>query len=178
MLNVRPIADHDWPAVVALEAEAYRDVGLSESQAALESRARASPSTCLVLEVSEQVAAYVLALPYPPFRYPVLDVPEAGAFASTNLHLHDLVVGRAFRHRGLARHLEQRLALTARSLGYTSISLIAVAGCCGFWATCRYRHSPEVSVPASYGASAVYMTRTIPGVPIRESQHPTEESVR
>jgi ribosomal protein S18 acetylase RimI-like enzyme len=178
MLSVRPIAEQDWPAVVALEAQAYSDIGLSEGRAALESRALASPQTCLVLNVGPQVAAYVLALPYPLFRYPVLARTEAEAFSSANLHLHDLVVAEEFRRRGLARHLEQRLARTARSLKYTSISLIALAGSRGFWVACRYEGRPEVSVSVSYGADAVYMTRMIPGIPTPDPQHLTEESLR
>ena len=175
---MRPIVEPDWPAVVALEAQAYGDLGLSEGRAALESRALASPETCLVLDVGPQVAAYVLALPYPLFRYPALALTETEAFSSTNLHLHDLVVGEEFRRRGLARQLEQRLAWTARSLKYTSISLIALAGSRGFWAACHYQGRPEVSVSLSYGANAIYMTRTIPAVPVADSQHLTEESLR
>jgi ornithine decarboxylase len=164
----RPIEEKDWPAVVALETQAYSEIGLSEGRAVLQSRALASPSTCLVTEVDSDIAAYVLALPYQRFRYPALDLAEAETVSSTNLHLHDLVVGAEFRCRGLARQLEQRLARTARSLGYRSISLIAVAGSRGFWAACRYQSSPEVSVSPAYGPNAVYMTRTMPGIPPRE----------
>jgi ribosomal protein S18 acetylase RimI-like enzyme len=178
MPGVRPIADHDWPAVVTLEAQAYSGIGLSEDRAALESRARTSPRTCLVVDVGQQVAAYVLALPYPLFRYPALARPEAESFSSANLHLHDLVVGKEFRGRGLARQLERQLAQLAASLKYTSISLIAVAGSRDFWAGCGYDGLPAVSVPLSYGANAVYMTRMIHGIPALDPQHPIEESLR
>ena len=178
MLSVRPIAGHDWPAIVALEAQVYSGIGLSEDRAALESKARASPRTCFVLDVGHHVAAYLLALPYPMFRSPALALPEAGTFSSTNLHLHDLVVGKEFRRRGLATHLEQQLTQLAPSLGHTSISLIAVAGSGGFWTACGYQERPTVSVSVSYGANAVYMTRMIHGIPALNPQHPIEESLR
>ncbi|MFF7551780.1 GNAT family N-acetyltransferase [Streptomyces olivaceus] len=71
-VRVRLLADRDWDAVVALERDAYSGLGLSEDRAALQSRAAASPDTCFVVDVGPRTAGYVLALPYPPHRYPDL----------------------------------------------------------------------------------------------------------
>jgi ornithine decarboxylase len=161
--RVRPIADDDWDSIVALEAGVYTGSDLSEDRAALESRGRASPSTSFVLDDGERIAGYLLALPYPMFRYPDLTRVEGDVVASANLHLHDLVIGDDFRGTGLARRLLRHLDETARSQRYERISLVAVGGSDPFWSAHGYRPHPEVTLPASYGADAVYMSREIDG---------------
>ncbi|MFE6665185.1 GNAT family N-acetyltransferase [Streptomyces sp. NPDC057697] len=161
-MRIRHIADGDWDAVVALEAGAYTDDGLSEGRAALRSRADASPATCFVLDHGDRTAGYLLALPYPMFAFPDLDRAEETVMRSRNLHLHDLVVAEEFRGRGLAGALLRRLTSTAASTGYGTISLIAVLGSDTFWTANGYRAHREVAPPASYGADAVYMSRPVP----------------
>ncbi|MER6915130.1 GNAT family N-acetyltransferase [Streptomyces sp. NPDC000594] len=159
--RVRSITADDWDGIVALEAGAYADCALSESRAALESRAAASPATCFVLEHRRRLAGYVLALPYPPFRYPDLSRAEDSVFPSTNLHLHDLVIARDLQGGGLSRHLLSRLTATARSRRFERISLIAVEGSRPFWAAQGYRPHPDTPLPQGYGSRAVYMSRSL-----------------
>ncbi|EPH39733.1 GNAT family N-acetyltransferase [Streptomyces aurantiacus] len=171
-VRIRPIADDDWSGIAELEAEVYTELGLSEGRAALESRARASPSTCFVLDPpAAGPAGYLLALPYPPFQSPDLARPEdtaspalpsAPSVRAGNLHLHDLVVAEGFRGRGLARRLLRHLATTARAQTYERISLVAVAGSETFWAAQGYRAHREISLPGSYGTDAVYMSAAVP----------------
>ncbi|GHC67972.1 GNAT family N-acetyltransferase [Streptomyces flavofungini] len=173
-VRLRHIADGDWDGIAALEAAVYTPLGLSEGRTALESRARASPSTCFVLDCAEGPAGYLLALPYPPFESPDLARAEesapAGApgasappaFPSDNLHLHDLVVAEDFRGRGLARRLLRHLATTARAQTYEQISLVAVAGSETFWSAQGYRAHREIPLPGSYGTDAVYMSAAVP----------------
>ena len=160
-LNIRHIADDDWGSIVALEAGAYTDCGLSEGLAALESRASASPATCFVLDVDRQTVGYVLALPYPAFQYPDLTRAETTEFRSGNLHLHDLVIGEKFRGQGLAKHLLHHLVTAARSRKHDRISLIAVGGSDSFWSANGYRAHHEVALPSSYGEKAVYMSKAV-----------------
>jgi len=161
-LNIRHIADDDWDSIVALEAGAYTDCGLSEGLAALESRASASPATCFVLDVDRQTVGYVLALPYPAFRYPDLTRPETTGFRSDNLHLHDLVIAGRFRGQGLAKHLLHHLVTAAGSRQHNRISLIAVGGSDSFWSANGYRAHHEVALSSSYGEKAVYMSKAVP----------------
>ncbi|GGS21327.1 N-acetyltransferase [Streptomyces aureoverticillatus] len=168
-VRIRPIADDDWSGIAELEAEVYTELGLSEGRAALESRARASPSTCFVLDpASSGPAGYLLALPYPPFQSPDLAQPEDTAspalppVPSGNLHLHDLVVAEGFRGRGLARRLLRHLTTAARAQTYERISLVAVAGSETFWAAQGYRAHREIPLPDSYGTDAVYMSAALP----------------
>ncbi|MGC0327217.1 putative N-acetyltransferase YhbS [Streptomyces sp. SAI-170] len=160
-VRIRAVGAADWPGVAALEASAYRDSSLLEGRATLESRGRASPSTCLVLHLDGRLAGYVLALPYPAFRYPDLSRPERTVFRSTNLHLHDLVVAEPLRGRGLGSRLLHRLTATASAQRYRRISLIAVGGMEPFWAAHGYLTHREVELPASYGENAAYMSTAL-----------------
>ncbi|MBZ4320930.1 GNAT family N-acetyltransferase [Streptomyces sp. SCA2-4] len=164
-IRVRGIAERDWDAVVALEADAYTALGLSEGRAALRSRADASPDTCFVLDVDSRPAGYLLALPYPAFRCPDLTRPEAPdgpADPSANLHLHDIVVAPHLRRRGLARHLLLHLTRTARAREHERISLVSVGGSEAFWSARGFTAHPDVALPDGYGPHAVYMSRPVP----------------
>ena len=161
LLRIRAIAGSDWPDVAALEAEAYADSSLSEGRAALESRGRASPGTCFVLDLDDRIVGYVLTLPYPMFRYPDLTRPEELTFHSRNLHLHDLVVTERLRGRGLGRRLLRHLMTAAAARTYEHISLIAVGDKEGFWRAHGYRTHHEVQVPPGYGPNAVYMSTKV-----------------
>jgi GNAT superfamily N-acetyltransferase len=160
--SIRPVRDGDWPAVAALEAEAYASLSLSEGQAALESKGRISPGTCFVLDLEGRVAGYLLALPYPRFQYPDLARTEEPVHHVSNLHLHDIVVAEDQRGRGWGSRLLARLTDTARP-AYEHISLVAVGGMAPFWASRGYRAHPEIRLSESYGDDAVYMSIAVPG---------------
>ncbi|MFD7104287.1 GNAT family N-acetyltransferase [Streptomyces celluloflavus] len=160
-VRIRHISDGDWGGIVALESRTYAALGLSEERAALESRVHASPSTCFVLELGQQLAGYLLALPYPAFRYPDLIRTEETVFPSRNLHLHDLVIAENLRGRGLAQHLLHHVTATAGAQGYEQISLVAVAGSAAFWAANGFVAHDEAVPAESYGANAVYMFRPV-----------------
>ncbi|AYG80516.1 hypothetical protein DWB77_02651 [Streptomyces hundungensis] len=156
---IRPLAERDWDAVVALEAGAYTQDGLSEGPEALKSRYHAG--TCFVLEHEGRVGGYLLALPYPPFTSPDLTRAEQAGHPSRNLHAHDLVIAEHLRRRGLGPRLLTHLRSTARQLGYERISLAAVRGAHVLWAQLGYRAHPEVELPASYGTNAMYMSMEV-----------------
>ncbi|MFD5315857.1 GNAT family N-acetyltransferase [Streptomyces sp. NPDC127098] len=159
--RIRNLADDDWDAVVALEARTYGAVALSEDRVALESRGRASPSTCFVIESARQMAGYVLALPYPFRRFPDLTRPESESFGGPNLHFHDFVVAREYRGRGLAKRLLGRIASTAAAQGFERLSLVAVNGSGPFWTGRGFRTLREITVPPCYGPDAAYLTKTL-----------------
>ncbi|MFF9771244.1 GNAT family N-acetyltransferase [Streptomyces sp. NPDC053086] len=162
---IRGITEADWPRLAALESEAYADLSLAEGEELLRSRASASAGTCFVLELDGRLAGYVLALPYPRFRCPDLTRPEQAVHHTTNLHLHDLVVGAPLRRRGLGTRLVRRLTGAARARGFTTISLVAVADKEPFWRANGYRPHPAAPVPPDYGGGAVYMTAPVAAVP-------------
>ncbi|MCK7622179.1 GNAT family N-acetyltransferase [Streptomyces sp. RS10V-4] len=164
--GIRAVAEDDWDGITALESRAYAALGLSEEPAALRSRARSSPATCFVLDVRGRLAGYLLALPYPPYRYPDLtraEADRAAAAPTRNLHLHDLVVDGPCRGRGLGGQLLRHLMATAAATGgYDRLSLVAVAGSRTFWAAHGFTAHPGVVPAGAYGPDAVYMTRPLP----------------
>ncbi|SOB79785.1 GNAT family N-acetyltransferase [Streptomyces sp. 1331.2] len=170
--RIRLLREDDWDAVVALEERAYAASGLSEGREALQSRHRASPDTCFVLEHAGRLGGYLLALPYPLFRCPDLSRSEErgtgtgeGA-APGNMHAHDLVISEELRGRGLSHRMLRHLEDTARAAGHRTISLVAVRGSHVLWTPLGYRARPEVELPASYGSRAVYMAMPLdPGRP-------------
>ncbi|MEU4179362.1 GNAT family N-acetyltransferase [Streptomyces sp. NPDC026589] len=155
-----------------MESAAYAELGLSEGLDALRSRARVSPGTCFVVEADDRIAGYLLALPYPADRYPGLRESETTAFASPNLHLHDLVVSSPFRGRGLARRLLDHLVATARNLGFEQLSLVAVGNSRAFWSHQGFTTRPDV-VTTGYDPLAVYMSLAL-AAPTPRSSPPTE----
>ncbi|KUN04832.1 GNAT family acetyltransferase [Streptomyces yokosukanensis] len=159
---IRGLTEADWPEVAALEAEAYADTSLTEGEAAL--RSRAAAGTCFVLDRGGRLAGYVLALPYPRFRYPDLNRAEPAVHRSANLHLHDLVVTTPQRRSGLGTRLVHHLTDTARTRGFETMSLIAVAGKEPFWRANGYRPHHEARLPAGYGDGAVYMSARVAAV--------------
>ena len=159
--RIRHIEPADWDRIVELEAEAYGALGLSESREALTSRACVSPESCFVIDLDQDVAGYVLAVPYPPESFPELGRPETASHRSANLHLHDIVIAEAFRDRGLAKRMLRHLMRRARESLYEQISLVAVGSSATFWAAHGFRPHPDVRVPESYGPHAVYMSQRV-----------------
>jgi predicted N-acetyltransferase YhbS len=154
---IRPIAERDWPQIVALEAEAYHDAGLSESPEALASRA--APATSFVLDADGEITGYLMALPYPRFQCPDLTRAEETAYESTNVHLHDLVVAGRHRRTGLGGRLVRHLVTTVGAQAYEMISLVAVGGSRRFWSAHGFRPHLKIAPPGSYGPDATYMSR-------------------
>ncbi|MFG2353479.1 GNAT family N-acetyltransferase [Streptomyces sp. NPDC048521] len=157
-MRIRGIAEADWPALAALEAEAYADLSLTEGEEMLRSRARASAGTCFVLDLDGRLAGYVLALPYPRFHCPDLTRAEQVVHHSANLHLHDLVISTPLRRRGLGTRLVRHLTDVARARGFETMSLIAVGGKEPFWRANGYQAHPEAGLPPGYGGDTVYMS--------------------
>lgn len=157
--RLRPVSADDWPAISALESDMYGKHGLSESLEKL--RSRVNPATSFVLDVGDRIGGYVLALPYPRFSFPDLSRPDSAAFHSSNLHLHDIVIGKEFRGRGWGKRLVRHLIASAQALSYERISLISVGGTAAFWLSRGFSPHPEVAVPGSYGPDAVYMSRDL-----------------
>ncbi|MFJ2650296.1 GNAT family N-acetyltransferase [Streptomyces sp. NPDC087420] len=179
-VRIRPVSEGDWGGIVALESGAYAALGLSEERSALESRVRASPGTCFVIDAEQQLAGYVLALPYPEHGYPDLTRAEetvAVRVPHPNLHLHDLVIDEGLRGRGLAKTLLHHLLATARAEGYEQISLIAVNGSDTFWAANGFTARHGVAPTESYGPGAVYMSRAVPAVAVPALAVPAAQAV-
>lgn len=161
IIRVRRLTDADWDEVVALEARAYAESGLSEGREVLRSRGRVSPATCFALEYNGLFAGYLLAFPYPQGRCPDLTLAEASDHKSRNLHAHDFVITEALRARGLTPHVQRQIEPAVRSQGFDRISMVAVQRSHVLWRRLGYTAHPEVGIPDSYGTEAVYMSKAL-----------------
>lgn len=158
---LRRLADADWDEVVALEARAYAESGLSEGREALRSRGRISPATCFAMEYDGLFGGYVLAFPYPLGQCPELTLAEVSGHASANLHGHDFVITEALRARGQTPHILRQIETEVRSQGFDRISMVAVQRSHVLWRRLGFAVHPEVGVPESYGTGAVYMSKAL-----------------
>lgn len=158
----REIIEADWPAVLRIQSEVYYEFA-PESEVVMRSKGACGPATCLVaVDQSPVVVAYCLAHAYPLNRIAVLGTTDLSTFAPTdNLFVHDLAVQKATVGRGVAQALFNHLTSVARSLGYRSMSLVAVQQAAGFWTKMGFTPSMQATINESYTADATFMTQTI-----------------
>jgi ornithine decarboxylase len=156
---IRPLAEPDWTSVAVLEAATYQDLGLSEGQIAL--RTRAGAGTSFVYESDGIIVGYVLALPCPYGSIPDLEVAGPMAESASNLHLHDMAVAAGHRGAGLGTRLAGHLLTVARELGYQRVSLVALDGRNAFWGRQGFVAQPAVPAPVGYGPGATYLSRPL-----------------
>jgi GNAT superfamily N-acetyltransferase len=157
--RLRPVTDRDWPDIVELESRIYSAKGVSEDPDVL--RTRMNPATSYVLAVDDEIAGYLLALPYPERHSPDLARAETAVHISSNLHLHDLAIAPGRRRGGLGARMVRHLLGEAATQGYRTVSLVALAEAAAFWVAQGFRPRPDVSPPPAYGPAATYLTRPL-----------------
>ena len=160
---IAPLTGVDVAALLQVQAACYGDALLEG--AAVYARRLASPAHCgLGLHAEGRLLAYLAA--YWSVRGAV--TPLHGDFAphadADTLYLHDLAVRPDHAGQGLGQRLLGAAWRQARALGVRQAALVSVQGTRGFWQ--RQGFSPAAAQPpalASYGADALYMTRTLDG---------------
>lgn len=120
---------------------------------------------CYVLEVSEQVAGYVLSHPWRLGDLPALDT-RLGTLPETpdTYYLHDLALLPLTRGIGAAGQIVAALTKHAAALDLPTMSLVAVNGSEGFWTRQGFvaETRPALSeMLAAYEAEARYMVKTL-----------------
>lgn len=156
--------DHDLPAIMRLQAQAYPD--LAESMAAIRSRIQSEPHWCWVAEAGDDVCAYLLAHPWQQVQPPVWNEPLPRLPAhGTRFYIHDLALGAAARGSGLAKTLIHNALAQAKRAGFHEARLVAVQDSTGFWQ--RQGFHVQTVTPAmqealqSYGTDARLMQREL-----------------
>lgn len=167
-LSIKPVEDSDWAGIMRVQQACYAPP-LVESEVALRSKAAASPATCFIAStVAGEIAAYLLAHPYPRGEWPDLDratIPHAPA---GNLLLHDMAVHPDFAGQGLGALLFQEVERLAQAQGYSTISLVAVQDAAGYWRKLGFASLPPAPPGSgmqakSYGTGAVLMEKRLGG---------------
>lgn len=165
MPKLRPMQASDIPAVMTIQEESYPDE-LLETLEVISARLASFPDCAWVAEEAQEACAYLFA--YPARRGRI--TPFDGAFAQHDdadcLYLHDLAVGLLASGRGVGPALVQHALAQAGARGLQHSALVAVQGSRDFWSRMGYEVCPvddaaQTENLATYGGSAVYMTRCL-----------------
>lgn len=163
--RLRPMAEQDIPAVLAIQAECYASE-LLESAEIIRQRLLAFPELAWLAEDAAGVCAYLFG-----YRSRAGKVtPLGGAFAAPDdadcLYLHDLAVAARAAGRGIGPALVQRLLDQGRAARLRYSALVSVQDSQGFWRRQGYAEQAALDAEqranlASYGVPALYMVKPL-----------------
>ncbi|PKO88707.1 MAG: GNAT family N-acetyltransferase [Betaproteobacteria bacterium HGW-Betaproteobacteria-12] len=162
-IAVRPMAESDIAAVLAIQAVCYTAI-VPESADSLLAKRRASPGTCLIATCAGEAVGYLIALPWQCASPPLLNAPTCRLPRQPDcLYLHDLAVSASARASGAGRALVEAFLHKLQELDLGRASLVAIQDSAAYWARYGFRAVPA-SGPlqaklASYGAGVQYMER-------------------
>lgn len=165
MHPIRPMRRGDIPAVLAIQAEAYRTETL-ETEATIRGRFATSPDTAWVAEGERGVCAYLVGYRSRVGRVTPLDGDFAPHAQGDSLYLHDLAVSTRANGRGLGPALVAAALAQARERGLRYSALVSVQGSKGFWERLGYaaEHALEPAQAANlatYAGPAYYMVKRL-----------------
>jgi len=165
MPKLRPMQAPDIPAVLTIQEESYPDE-LLETTGVISARLAAFPDYAWVAEEAQEACAYLFAYPtrlggVAPFNSEFTRHDDADC-----LYLHDLAVGLLASGRGVGPALVRHALAHAGTRGLRHSALVAVQGSREFWSRMGYEACPvqdaaQAENLATYGGSAVYMTRSL-----------------
>ncbi|WP_376090792.1 GNAT family N-acetyltransferase [Roseomonas sp. CCTCC AB2023176] len=136
-----------------------------EDEGRMAEKFRLFPAGCLVLREAAGILGYAISHPWRSGEALALNaalgrLPDA----ADTLYLHDLALLPEARGKGAGLDLAERVAALAATLGYATVSIVAVGGTLRFWERAGFR---VVEVPAlvrvlqTYDAAAAYMQRAV-----------------
>jgi predicted N-acetyltransferase YhbS len=162
---MRPMGEHDIPAVLAIQAESYAEQ-LLESAEIIRQRLLACPELAWVAEDARGVCAYLFGYRSRTGKVTPLDGAFTEPEAADCLYLHDLAVSRRAAGRGIGPALVQRLLEQGRASHLRYSALVSVQDSEPFWSRLGYSAAAELERSqqrnlASYGVPAVYMVRSL-----------------
>lgn len=163
--HLRPMAEHDIPAVLAIQQESYASE-LLESAEIIRQRLLAAPDLAWVAEDASGVCAYLFGYRSHAGKVTPLDGAFAQPADADCLYLHDLAVSGRAAGRGIGPRLVQRLLERGRSSRLKYSALVSVQDSQGFWRRQGYAELAELDAHqqrnlASYGVPAVYMVKSL-----------------
>ena len=153
----------DLPAVHDLSMRVHPDH--PERAEVLAEKFRLCPSGCFVLEADGVVAGYCFSHPWSRGAIPALDgLLGALPAGPTTYYVHDLTLDETMRGQGQGRAVVPLLFATARSLGLSHLSLVAVNRRGPFWQAAGFVRTADEAMQATTRAKygdAVHMERTL-----------------
>jgi predicted N-acetyltransferase YhbS len=151
----------DMPRVLAIQERCYTDI-VPESHASLEAKLLASPSTCFIACLDDQIVGYIVSVPWTLGSPPALNSPECRIPASSDcLYLHDLAIDPDARKCGAGAKLVEACMACLATLDLQQASLIAIQASSPYWQRFGFRAvelgAAMRSKLATYGENVVYM---------------------
>lgn len=162
-IAIRPMAEADIAAVLAIQAVCYTEI-VPESAGSLLAKLRASPSTCFIAEGGGAALGYLIALPWQAQNPPPLDAADCRLPSEPDcLYLHDLAVGAGARALGAGRALVGAFLQCLQESKLARAGLVAIQNSAPYWARYGFRVVPAsarlAAKLASYGDGVHYMER-------------------
>lgn len=159
----RPMTEADLDRVAEIAAIGFPNH--FEGWECFENRLGLSPAGCFVLQTPEGLEGYLIAYPWKLGAAPPLNTRIAAIPADADVvYLHDLVLTPAMRGQGQSRPAVAAVVDLARTLGFSTVALVAVNDAVDFWRGHGFevRQTPDMAAKlASYGSDARYMTRGV-----------------
>lgn len=158
----------DMGRVLVIQDTCYTDI-VPESRQSLEAKLQASPSTCFVACVDNQLVGYLVSVPWRLAAPPELNAPECSLPEVPDcLYLHDLAVFPAARRTGAGQALVNTFMQCLSKLELRHASLIAIQASMAYW----QRHGFQPVAPdealraklAGYGKEVTYMEYSMSGL--------------
>jgi GNAT superfamily N-acetyltransferase len=131
-MSIRPICSTDWPAIMAIQAQCYVEL-TPESLGVMQSKWRASPTSCLVFEQQGRVLAYALVHPWQRGDAPSLETDISGQINANCWYLHDMAITPNAQGMGIGKQLFIYMVNQAKALAVNGIGLVAVQGAQTYW---------------------------------------------
>lgn len=154
----RPMRRDDVAAVTAISDAVHGD--FTEDAAIYAERLAVYPAGCLVLDMGDGIAGYLIAHPWhrtapPPLNAPLGGIPDD----ADSYYLHDIALLPVARGTGRARAAIALVFTQARAAGFAEVALMAINGADAFWAAQGFGY---VDAPSGYGAGTFPMRITLP----------------
>lgn len=164
-IDIRLMQAVDLPAVLTLQAQAYRTLP-PESLPCYQAKLAAAPTSCFVAMHHSQLIGYLVSHPWISTRPPAFDAPDCVPPAAADcLYLHDLAVHPDSRKLGAGAALVRRFFAVCAATQQTLACLVAVEGAHSYW----QRHGFTTITPSAelarklvgYGDAARFMHKRL-----------------
>ena len=153
----------DMAAVTHIAAQVHPDY--PEDDRIFAERLALYPDGCLLLEMGQQSAGYVISHPWLERQPPALNsLLQALPATPSTYYLHDIALLPAARGIGAASQLIARLMLLAQTSALRTMSLVAVNDSHAFWARHGFLVIDDPALQKklnSYDAAACFLSREI-----------------
>lgn len=159
-MNLRPITHSDWPHILDIQLECYPQIE-PESLAVLQSKWQASPDSCFVIELDNNIIGYCLAHPWLLDNPPSLEQQLYQIEQANTLYLHDIALSTKAQGKGAGKQALAKLINFANNNHFANISLVAVQGAHNYWGKQGFITKAISKDLSAYPADARYMVYTL-----------------